>query len=112
MKNMGFFNFSKINMLMLLNFFLIFIKIESLPYFQTLPAINNRYYIVFSKGIMFLNNIYNNFDWKHEFVEDEIITNENESEMVFLKNYNDKIELGVLIVKDYAYGLLLTGTIF
>ena len=112
MKDPRFFIFSKINMFMLLNCFLIFIKIESLPYFQTLPAINNRYYIVFSKGIIFLNNFYNNFDWKHEFLEDEIITNENESEMVFLKNYNDNIELGVLIVKDYVYGLLLTGSIF
>ena len=93
----------------ILNFLLI--KIYSLPYLQTLPAINNRYYIVFSKGIKFLNNIYNNIDWKHIFVDDEIITNEAESEMVYLNNFENDTK-GLLIVKDYVYGLLLTGNIF
>ena len=111
MKSLNF-NSSKNKIFLLFNCFLIFIKIKSLPYFQTLPAIDNRYYIIFSKGIMFLNNYYNNFDWKLEFADDQIIANEEESEKIYLKNFDDDVEIGLLIVKDYVYGLLLRGTIF
>ena len=110
MKNLCYSHFSKNISFILI--FLILIRIESLPYLQPLPAIDNRYYIVFSRGIMFLNNFYNNFDWKHEFADDQIITSEEESEKISLKNFNDDIEKGLLIVKDYIYGLSLRGNIF
>ena len=109
MKNLYYSNFSK-NITII--FFLILIKIESLPYLQTLPTIDNRYYIVFSRGIVFMNNFSNNFDWKHEFNDDQIITSEEDFEKIYLKNFNNKIEYGILIVKDYIYDLSLRGNIF
>ena len=109
MKNLYYSNFSK-NITII--FFLILIKIESLPYLQTLPTIDNRYYIVFSRGIVFMNNFSNNFDWKHEFNDDQIITSEEDFEKIYLKNFNNKIEWGILIVKNYIYDLSLRGNIF
>ena len=106
---------NKINLkyiFILLNCILMIQKIQNLQYLQTWTAIDNRYYIVFSKGIMFLNNYSNNFDWKHEFVDDQIISNEEESEMIYLNKFIDNIERGILIVKDYIYDLSLRGDIF
>ena len=112
MKNASFFNFAKISIFMLLNCFLILKKIVSLPYFQTLPTIKNRYYIVFSNGIMFFFFFINYYDLKYLFLPKQAITNEVELEKISFNNFYDDIENGLLIVKDYLYGLSLTGNIF
>ena len=106
-------NFNTKNIIViLLTYFNFFVIIESLPYLQTLPTVDNRYYIIFSREIIFLNSYYNNYDSKHEFVDDQIITNEDESEMTYLRIFNDNPEICLLIVKDYIYGLSVRGSVF
>ena len=106
-------NFNTKNIIfILLTYFNFFVIIESLPYLQTLPTVDNRYYIIFSREIIFLNSYSNNYDSKHEFVDDQIITNEDESEMTYLKIFKDNPEICLLIVKDYIYGLSVRGNIY
>ena len=113
MKNANFFNFSKINIFILLNCILILKRIESLPYFQAFPTNNNNYCIVFSDGVMFFNNFNNNCEYLNpKFKDEQKILKEDESKRISFNNFNDDIEKGLLIVKDYLYVLNFPGIIF
>lgn len=63
-------------------FLFLIIKIQSIPFFKTIPAINNKYYIITPDKIIFLNNNKGNYDTKLNLTNNQIISNEDEYEKV------------------------------
>lgn len=49
------------------------VKIETFAFFKTIPAINNKYYIITPDKIIFLNNNSGNFNTKVELTNNQII---------------------------------------
>ena len=92
----------------------IIIKVKALPFFKTIPTLNNRYYIIYPNKIVFLNNHNNNNDVKKELENDEIIGSEDEYEKISYGRYYgatlDQAQL--LIIKDYIFELSDSGNVY
>ena len=100
-----FFEFNIINIhnskSLILTIFVLIIKviiIQSFSIFKTIPVINNKYYMVTSKGIIFFNNNLNTYNLKHTFNEEQRITTEEEKQMIYYGRFENS-EINLLINK-------------
>ena len=101
--NYNIFIFQKI---ILLTFVLKFINIKSLQNFKSIYLSNDCYLIVRPENITIFNNIYNNTNHVYQFVDDQIITTTEESEMISFGVFkNDSISPNLLVVKNYIYAI-------
>ena len=92
----------------------IIIKVKALPFFKTIPTLNNRYYIIYPNKIVFLNNNNNNYETKKELENDEIIESEDDYEKISYGRY-DGVTLdqgNLLIIKDYIFELSDSGNAY
>ena len=90
------------------------VKIETFAFFKTIPAINNKYYIITPDKIIFLNNNSGNFNTKVELTNNQIIESEEEYEKVSYGKFNEAPidQAHLLIIKDYIYAISDEGNVF
>ena len=106
----------KINIFNIHQYILLFliVKIQSIPFFKTIPAINNKYYIITPDKIIFLNNNKGNYDTKLNLTNNQIISNEDEYEKESYGKFNQAPtnHSHLLIIKDYIYAITDEGNLY
>ena len=93
---------------------ILLIKVRTFPFFKTIPTLRNRYYIITPTKIIFLNNDYNNYDTKVEFIKEQMIDSEEDYEKISYGRFNNLTldDPHLLIIKDYVYALSDSGNIY
>ena len=89
------------------------VKIQTIAFFKTIPAINNKYYIITPDKIIFLNNNNGDYGSKATLTNNQIILSEDEYEKVSFGKFNEAPinQAHLLIIKDYIYAITDGGTL-
>jgi hypothetical protein len=90
------------------------VKIQTIAFFKTIPAINNKYYIITPDKIIFLNNNSGNYGSKANLTNNQIIQSEDEYEKVSYGKFNEApiSQAHLLIIKDYVYAITDEGNLY
>ena len=111
-RNILSFYINRINIIHILIIFMKAIKSYSFSFFKTIPTLNNRYYMITPTNLVFYNNIESRPDPKHTFLDDEIITSEEDLEKIYYGRFTEISTAYLLIVKDYIYAISDGGDCF
>ena len=97
------------NQILICIFYIIFILkikyIESFTPFKAISLLNNNYLIITYDKISFYNNDYNSITEIYPFSNNQIISSEEELEMIYFGRFPQEGTPNLLIVKNFAYAI-------
>ena len=95
----------------LFSFIIIINRIQSISYLYTLSVAYNLYFRITPNYISFFSNYDNNDEIRHTFEGDQMLTSEEDTQMISHGKFFDKEDITLLMVKDYVYILTDYGAI-